>query len=422
MRPPKYPASGVSIYADPLATISPAGRTFYVFSSDGLDTGSGVVSSSGSNGLVFYDGNRECFLGWPVFSDTLSNTHPTATQLSIVNEFSLIETWNQLQAFFLKLDKILLLEQFQRYLSGPDADGRGMQVFVERASIFCVDHHIHLSREELECPSGFATLTRYIAALPSLNLGVFTDAIPDLHADTPDPLLANSQETLRAERWLSLVQPEILPEDLQSQVGQKSQKLRHIVNNYMELVESWEGSPLMDIEGTPLSRRDAEELLLGAGTIYSPSPLGFTSRLRIAFSVPEALAQESIEVQIAFVSALERRLTHDLGFNLKLLYLKDRSVVVIEALGGGDSREVVMSCADVPGFERKILFAPPELLKRMVFMFDAMKATMVPSATEKAIQEARATIAHGSQLVAEAEEQNIATRASPGLHRPSPSA
>lgn len=333
-RAPRYPSNGDSIHADPLAFIVPAGRTFSVYASDSVEM-NGIVSSA-RNGLLFYDNDRELFLHRPVFTDILTS-HQTPTQISVVNEFREICTWSGLKDFFIKLDKVLILEQFSLYLTNS-GDPRGREIYFARAGSFCELEGIRLTRAELEAPNSLRRLEMAVAAMPSLKSGFFVDAIPDLRDETPEPMLCRASERRRAERWLRTGKIEkAIPEKVLQKFSRLSEDaaVKEIVEKYMATVEEWEGSPLCKLKGGTQSRADLEDLLIGSQTVFCPSPLGWTPRLRFAFYAPPDFVKEEVEVKIAVIDALERRIEREIGIPVKLLYIPDKNCIVLESIGGG---------------------------------------------------------------------------------------
>lgn len=409
-RAPRYHASGDCIHADPLSVVCPEGRTFSVYSSDSIEM-HGLISA-GRNGLVFYDNDREVFLNRPLFTDILSS-HPTPTQLAIINEFSRISTWKSLRDFFIKLDKILVIEQFKQYLSDQEAD-RARHYFVTRAAHFCEEENIPLRQAELAAENGFYRLASAIGAANVLKNGLFREAIPDLLQEGPDSLLAKSAKTKRAERWLAVAgRAGELPGQVGETAGGKGRQsqpglLRETVAKYMHEIEAWENSPLMTLGGAGISRRDAEEYLFDAHTAYCPSPLGFTPRIRFAFPAPEALAGEPLEVKIAFVHALETKLRRLLGFPVKILYMQDRHCFLLESIGDSKGSEISLAYSDGAEFERNILFASGESLISMTRAVDALTATTAPEFAERDISEARLYIASQRECLADGQELDAA--------------
>jgi hypothetical protein len=389
MRAPRYPASGDCIHEDPLAIITVAGRTFSVYPSEGIES-NGLVSSD-QNGLIFYDNDQERFLHRPVFTDILSK-HPTPKQMAIINEFACISTWKALQSFFIKIDKILIGDQFMRYQSDPDAD-RAKRQFLTRAEIFCKEEGIYLTPEELSGQSGLNKLISAISTMPILKRGPFCDVIPDIHKEHPDPSLAKSEETQRVERWL-VVNREGLPEHIKSQsperLDEKQKKLlvQDIVAKYMNDVENWEGSPLLMLKKTSMSRRDLEDYLTGSQTAYCPSPMGFTPRLRHSFAAPQSLADEPREVQIVFMSRLEDAISSLVGFTIKIYYLKEQHCFILDSISSG-GRDIGMAYNDNADFERGVLMASNVDLADMVRAVDAVKDATVPEQAERDVQEAK---------------------------------
>jgi hypothetical protein len=380
IRAARYRASGDCIHADPLAVISPSGRTFSVYASDGIET-NGIVSAE-VNGLVFYDNDREIFLNRPLFTDILSAAM-TPKQHAIVNEFKGIMTWRALRHFFIKLDKSIILEQFKKYLDDPDAD-RAQHLFLARANAFCEDEGISLPPDNLRGPSGFDKLATAIATISILRRGILCDAIPDIRQEAPDPMLAKSRERLRAERWLNLSKQK----DAQAKAGHQAGTIKEVVAKYMSEVEQWENSIVMTLESGDMSRRDAEDYLIGSQTAYCPSPLGFTPRLRHAFNAPESLADEPQAVKVAFISALEGKVAHALGFPVKILYLPERHTILLESIGDG-GREISLAYADGQDFEHGVLNAADWQLVSMVDAVHETKTATAPEIAEEAIQEAR---------------------------------
>ena len=391
-RAPRYHASGDCIHADPLSLVSPEGRTFSVYSSDSIET-HGLIAA-GRSGLVFYDNDRELFLNRPLFADLLS-VHPTPTQLAIINEFSGITTWKSLRNFFVKLDKILILEQFRQYLADPEAD-RAHRFFVTKAAHFCKEEGIPLRQSDLAAPDGLYRLTSAIGSVHVLKQGMFRETIPDLLQDSPDSLLVKSATVRRAERWIAVARKagELPPPVQKLTGGKKSQSamLREIVAKYLREMEAWENSPLMTLNGSNYSRRDAEEFLFDSQTTYCPSPLGFTPRLRFVFPAPVALADEPLEVKIAVVSALETTIRQKLGFPVKILYLQERHCFLLESIGDSKGSEITLAYADASDFERSILFSSGERLALMTETVSTIAVTTSPESAERVIDHARRTI------------------------------
>lgn len=153
IRSARYPSTGDTIHADPLAMISPEGRTFSLFHTNDIEM-HGLVSSI-RNGLLFYDNDREIFLHRPVFSDLLSN-YLTPLQIGVVNEFRQIRTWSAFGKFLLKIDKSLIIDQFRQYNMPETQD-----TFIIRARDFCDRESIHLTDEDLRAPDALRRLAQW---------------------------------------------------------------------------------------------------------------------------------------------------------------------------------------------------------------------------------------------------------------------
>jgi hypothetical protein len=386
-RAPRYHATGDCIHADPLAVIFPAGRTFSVYASDDIEM-NGLVSGV-RIGLIFYDNDRELFLNDPLFSGDLLASHPTPIHLAVVNEFARIRAWPELHAFFVKLDKMIVVDRLKEsFKHCLDSEAGRTLYFAPRAEAFCIEEGIPLGKNELSSDTGFEQLVSAISHLPSLKHGTFCNAIPDIHRPAPDAVLFGSGDALRAERWIKLNtrwssrKGELPPavEQLVNREGlQKRELLREIVASYMHEVENWEGSPLMTLkDDLSMSRRDAEEYLLDSQVVHCPSPLGFTPRLRISFPAPEALALEPLLVKIAFVSELEKRVSAKVGFQVKVLYLPERHRFLLESICEG-GREKSMAYRDSQDFERGVVFASNDHLASMVQAVDALHAAVGPA-------------------------------------------
>jgi hypothetical protein len=392
-RAPRYHASGGCIHADPLSVISPAGRTFSIYSCDTIEH-SGLIAA-GRNGLVFYDNDRERFLPRPVFPDILSS-HPTPRQLTIINEFSKITTWEGLRNFFIKLDKVLVVDQFTQYRSDPEMD-RGHRFFVSSAALFCEKEEIPLRKADLEQDSGFDKLVSAISNAKFLKQGFFLGVIPDILQEAPDALLVKSKDAKRAERWLAVAGNK-LPTEVSRLAATGRRKpvqrtmLQEVVAKYMQEMEAWENIHLLNIDGGSMSRRDAEEYLFGGRTAYCPSPLGFTPRLRFAFPAPEALAAEPLEIKTAFVFSLETKLHRILGLPIKLFYMQEMHCFLLESIGDG-SGALSMAYSDGNDFEQEILFASDEKLTLMTQTVSVVASSTAPELAEQDIEDARRFIA-----------------------------
>lgn len=333
IRSARYPSTGDTIHADPAAMISPESRTFSLFRSDDIEM-RGIVSSS-RNGLLFYDNDREVFLHRPIFSDILSNAL-TPLQVGVINEFSRIKTWAEFGKFLLKIDKTLLIDQFRQYQASDKDIESQKDLFFIRARDFCNRESIHLSDDELRSPDGLRKLALAISAMDSLKCSLFVSSVPDIHQEHPDPSLCQAQTHKRASRWLNVAGREngIAPE-LKQKLESMDRKaaVRQIVSKYMETVDKWEGSPLMKSDdGRSLSRADVEDFLTGCATVYCPSPLGWTPRLRYAFYCPNAFRDEPIDVKIELIAELERRISEICSLEVKLLYVSENNCLILESL------------------------------------------------------------------------------------------
>jgi len=421
-RTPKYPSNGNPISQEPMAMITPDGRTFSVYASDMVRLRE-VVSSS-RNGLLFYDNDCERFLFRPIFTDILSS-RPTPMQICVVNEFRAVRTWAGLRSFFLKIDKTLLLEQFRQYLQDPAAK-RGRELFLERAMTFCQTEHLALSRKELEGPDPLRVLELAVSEMDDLRNGLYLDAIPDIRKPTPDPLLCQSRERRRAERWLHVAGEEnAIPGDVVDALHQRDaskESVKLVVDKYMAQVEAWEGLPLMQLNGQEMSRVDIEEMLTGSSTIFCPTPLGWTPRLRFAFFAPAGFEKEKIEIKRAVIAAMERHISRLVHTPVKLMYIQKENCIVIESIGGDGSGTPEIACDfdDAQDFEQAVLNSSADALRCMATTVSAASLRVQPGALNEQISEAeelveqlRAEEGPGWDEPSEEEEMSAAERANP---------
>lgn len=333
IRSARYPSTGDTIHADPVAMISPERRTFSLFRSDDIEM-KGIVSSM-RNGLLFYDNDREVFLHRPVFSDILSSSF-TALQIGVINEFSRICTWAEFGKFLLKIDKTLLIDQFRQYQTSEQGVESQKDLFYIRAKDFCQREGIRLTDEELRAPDSLRKLAIAIASMNALKCSLFVSSVPDIQLAHPDPALCQVQTQKRASRWLNVAGRENnIPLELSENLNnmERNSAVRQIVAKYMDTVDKWEGSPLMKTEdGHILSRADIEDFLTGCATVYCPSPLGWTPRLRYAFYCPNEFRDEPIDVKIELIAELERIISETCGFDVKLLYIPENNCLILESL------------------------------------------------------------------------------------------
>lgn len=403
VRAPRYPSTGDSIHADPLATIIPSGRTFSLYSSETVQM-YGVVSSA-KNGLLFYDNDREVFLHRPVFTDLLTNCQ-TPLQIGVVNEFKRITAWKELRNFFLKIDKILILDQFRQYLADSSSP-QGHEVFLARAEAFCKRESIRLGREELDSPEALRRLEMAVTGIERLKSSFFVEAIPDILNEFPDTALCRASEQRRAERWLKVAMAEkAIPDDISKRISvlDKRSALKEIVDKYMSSVEDWEGSPLCKLNGSSQSRVDLEDLLTSAATSYCPSPLGWTPRLRYAFYAPESFRNEEVDVQIEVIAALEKRIRREIGIQVKLLYIPDDNCIVLESLGGetGGS-QIPCTFENGQQCELEILNSSSENLQSLASAVTSARERMSPENMQVEIQSAREAVAEMREEIAQSQ-------------------
>ena len=395
-RTPKYPSNGNPILQDPMAMIAVEGRTFSVYASDAVSV-RGVLSS-GKNGLLFYDNDCERFLYRPIFTDLISS-RPTPIQISVVNEFLSVSSWRELFAFFLKIDKTLLLEQFRNCLQDSSVK-RGREIFLERAIAFCQTEHLALTRQDLEGEDPFRVLELAVTDMQNLRNGQYLDAIPDIRRPEPDPLLCLSRERRRAERWLSVAGREnSLPGEVMDALQAREASddgLKLIVDHYMNLVELWEGQPLMSLNGQSMSRADVEDMLTGSSTIFCPTPLGWTPRLRYAFFAPPGFRSEKMEIKRAVIAAMEKKVSQIIHAPVKLLYIEKDNCIVIESVGGSGSGTPPIVCDfdDAQSFEQSVLNASSSDLRCMATTVATTNQAVAPEALNAQISAAEEYVEH----------------------------
>ena len=355
---------------------------------------SGVVTSDKS-GLLFYDHDRELFLHQPVFSDILASSAQTAIQVSVINEFGRVQTWDDLRQFFAKLDKVLVLDQFRQYLADHN-NPMGKEIFLSRATEFCRREGINLSRSQLAADDGLRLIELELSSVVKLKSGFFIEAVPDILQPRPDPSLCRVFEQRRAQRWYALASKEgKIPGEVAAALSGKSQHElnRAIVDRYMSTVEEWEGSPLGKIGNDTYSRADLEDILTGASTTYCPSPLGWTPRLRFSFYPPESFRNEERAVQIEVISQLERRLMRAIGIKVKLLYIPAHNCIVFEHVGGETGgRQINCTFDNSQVCEVSILNLESEDLLDLSTAVHTARQQMAPDVMLQVIDEARAEV------------------------------